>query len=67
MIPVPAGADTDHVTPVSVGVTPAIPVTVAVKVMVEGITPVSLSVRTTVGETCAITTLVAGAGAVNAA
>ena len=65
VMPVPAGAETDQVTPVSVGVTPADPVTVAVKVIVEGITPVSVSVRTTVGEICVMTTLVEGVGANN--
>ena len=63
-MPDPLGPVTDHVNPPSafVGATPADPVTVAVKVIVEGITPVSLSVNTTEGVTCAIVTLV-GAGA----
>ena len=64
--PEPLGPDTDHVTPPRelVGATPAEPVTVAVKLIVDGITPVSLSVRTTDGVTLEIRTVV-GAGAVS--
>ena len=61
----PDGPLTNHVSSFAAppGLTPAEPVTVAVKVIVEGITPVSLSVSTTDGTTCAIVTLTAGVGA----
>ena len=63
--PEPLGPATDQITPPSplVGATPAEPVTVAVKLIVEGMTPVSLSVKTTEGVTFAMVTVVGnGAG-----
>jgi hypothetical protein len=61
----PEGTLSSQLTPpaVSVGATPAAPVTVAVKVKVEGITPPPDSVRTTVGVTFAIVTEVGAVAA----